>query len=70
MAAEQQGNNAWTVPEESSAWGRRIFNDEEIDGEEEAEVKSKFMQEAEEDEEGENRFERTTVTCTDRDQLQ
>ena len=70
MVAEQQGNNAWTVPEESSAWGRRIFNDEEIDGEEEAEVKSKFMQEAEEDEEEENRFERTTVTCTDRDQLQ
>ena len=70
MVAEQQGNNAWMVPEESSAWGRRIFNDEEIDGEEEAEVKSKFMQEAEEDEEEENRFERTTVTCTDRDQLQ
>ena len=44
MVAEQQGNNAWTVPEESSAWGRRIFNDEEIDGEEEAECDEEWTE--------------------------
>ena len=68
MASEQTNN--WMVPEESSAWGRRIFNDEEIDGNEEVEVKSKFMQDQEEEEEEEGRFDRTTATCTDRDQLQ
>jgi hypothetical protein len=54
----------------TSAWGRRLFNDEEIDAREDGDgVKSRYLEQDEEEEDDEERT-RTIEVCTDRDQLQ